>query len=185
MGSFTEKVDKDNRLGIYSHTNSKYNAMANFRYWLNTLRCVQIHDKQTLNEFKTYVRQANGVWKKQSDNYFDDRVEALIWAIFVLDTKVIEQFYEVMEKDGNGKPLKVMPFNFDPHQGSAPKLDQVYNRLSSGKKKDDVSARSPAFIGGSNRTTGNAEMDDLIADGWQPLNGNLRPTSGPMGGMVF
>ena len=69
MGTFTEKIDKENRLGVFAHTNSKFNSMSNFRYWMNVLRCVKIHDKLTLNEFKTYVRHANGVWKKQSDNY--------------------------------------------------------------------------------------------------------------------
>lgn len=183
MGQYTEKVDKENRLGVFAHVNSKYNSMANFRYWMNVLRCVTIHDKQTLNEFKTYVRQANGVWKKQTDNYLDDRVEALIWAIFVLDSKVIEQYYEVIEKDGNGKPLKVMPFNFDPHQGSIPKLDAVYNKISKGKKKEDILTRNPAYIGNGD-SSGNSEIDELAAEGWKPL-GTGQATTGYAGGMLF
>jgi len=183
MGQYTEKVDKENRLGVFAHSNSKYNSMANFRYWMNVLRCVTIHDKQTLSEFKTYVRQANGVWKKQSDNYLDDRVEALIWAMFVLDSKVIEQYYEVIEKDGNGKPLKVMPFNFDPHQGSIPKLDAVYNKISKGKKKEDILTRNPAYIGNGD-STGNSEIDELAAEGWKPL-GTGQATTGYAGGMLF
>jgi hypothetical protein len=183
MGQYTEKVDKENRLGVFAHVNSKYNSMVNFRYWMNVLRCVTIHDKQTLNEFKTYVRQANGVWKKQTDNYLDDRVEALIWAIFVLDSKVIEQYYEVIEKDGNGKPLKVMPFNFDPHQGSIPKLDAVYNKISKGKKKEDIQTRNPAFIS-SGDSSGNSEIDELAAEGWKPL-GTGQATTGYAGGMLF
>lgn len=181
MGTFTEKADKENRLGIFSHTNSKYNSMSNFRYWMNVLRCLQIHDKQTLQEFKTYIRQANGVWKKQSDKYLDDRVEALIWALFVLDTKVIDQYYEVIEKDGNGKPLRIRPFDFDPYQGSVPKLDQVYNKLSNGKQKEEILVRNPAVFGGG-RSTGNADMDELIADGWKPLNSNY--SSGPTYGFI-
>jgi hypothetical protein len=183
MGQYTEKVDKENRLGVFAHVNSKYNSMVNFRYWMNVLRCVTIHDKQTLNEFKTYVRQANGVWKKQTDNYLDDRVEALIWAIFVLDSKVIEQYYEVIEKDGNGKPLKVMPFNFDPVQSSVPKLDTVYNKLSKGKRKDEIQTRNPAFIGNGD-SSGNSEIDELAAEGWKPL-GTGQVTTGYAGGMLF
>ncbi len=184
MGTFTEKVDKENRLGVYSHTNSKYNSMANFRYWMNVLRCVQIHDKQTLSEFKTYVRQANGVWKKQSDKYLDDRVEALIWAIFVLDNKVIEQFYEVLEKDGNGRPLKVMPFNFDPNQVSVPKLDEVYNKISKGKPKQEISIRNPAYIADNRNGTGNSEMDELMGEGWKPLTPSGQG-NGYFSGMMF
>lgn len=183
MGTFTEKVDKENRLGVFAHTNSKFNSMSNFRYWMNVLRCVKIHDKLTLNEFKTYVRHANGIWKKQSDNYLDDRVEALIWAIFVLDTKVIEQYYEVIQRDGNGKPLKVMPFNFDPTQTNVPKLDQVYNKLSKGKVKEEIIPRNPSFLG-SNRSSGNSEMDDLMSEGWKPV-GNGQPTTGYAGGLMF
>jgi hypothetical protein len=183
MGQYTEKVDKENRLGVFAHVNSKYNSMVNFRYWMNVLRCVTIHDKQTLNEFKTYVRQANGVWKKQTDNYLDDRVEALIWAIFVLDSKVIEQYYEVIEKDGNGKPLKVMPFNFDPVQSSVPKLDTVYNKLSKGKRKDEIQTRNPSFIGNGD-SSGNSEIDELAAEGWKPL-GTGQVTTGYAGGMLF
>jgi hypothetical protein len=183
MGTFTEKVDKENRLGVFAHTNSKFNSMSNFRYWMNVLRCVKIHDKLTLNEFKTYVRHANGIWKKQSDNYLDDRVEALIWAIFVLDTKVIEQYYEVIQRDGNGKPLKVMPFNFDPTQTNVPKLDQVYNKLSKGKVKEEIIPRNPSFLGG-NRSSGNSEMDDLMSEGWKPV-GNGQPTTGYAGGLMF
>jgi len=169
MGTFTEKVDKEGRLGVFAHTNSKFNSMSNFRYWMNVLRCVKVHDKQTLNEFKTYVRHANGIWKKQTDNYLDDRVEALIWAIFALDSKVVEQYYEVMERDGNGKPLKIIPINFDPYQGSMPKLNEVYNRLSNGKIKEEIVARNPFHIGNPN-TSGNADVDELMAEGWRPLN---------------
>ena len=174
MGTFTEKIEKDNRLGVYSHTNSKFNSMSNFRYWMNVLRCVKLYDKQTLQEFKTYIRHANGVWKKQSDKYFDDRVDALIWAIFALDSKVVEQFYEVVEKDGNGKPLKVMPFGFDPSGDiSLPKLEQIYNKLNNKKNKNEIYNRTPAFIGSRNGNgTGNSEIDELMADGWKPLRGS-------------
>jgi hypothetical protein len=174
MGTFTEKIEKDNRLGVYSHTNSKFNAMSNFRYWMNVLRCVKLYDKHTLQEFKTYIRHPNGVWKKQSDKYLDDRVDALIWAIFALDSKVVEQFYEVVEKDGNGKPLKVMPFGFDPAGDiSLPKLEQIYNKLNNKKNKNEVSNRTPAFIGSRNGNgTGNSEIDELMADGWKPLRGS-------------
>lgn len=167
MGTFTEKVDKEVRLGIYAHTNSKFNCMSNFRYWMNVLRCVKIHDKQTLQEFKTYVRQANGVWKKQSDKYLDDRVEAFIWGIFVLDPKVVEQYYEVIELDGNGKPLKIRPHNFDPYESSIPKLDSVYNRVSSGKIKEEIMPRTPSFIPAKQGS--NSDIEDLMADGWTPM----------------
>lgn len=171
MGTFTDKVDKDNRLGIYSHTNSKFNGMSNLRYWMSTLRTLKISDKRTIDEFKTYVRQPNGVWKKQSDRYLDDRVEALIWSLFVLDTKVIEQFYEVVEKDGNGKPLKVLPLNWDPFEvaeSRVPKQEELYNRFGKTKQEAQNSIRNPAFIG--NKDRGTSDIDELIGQGWKPVN---------------
>jgi hypothetical protein len=183
MGTFTEKADKDNRMGVYSHTNSKFNAMANLRYWMTVLRCLKIYDKDTINEFKTYVKQANGVWKKQSDRYLDDRVESLIWALFALDPKVIEQFYEVIEKDGNGKPLKIQPLDWDPYSTGVtdlPNQQDLYMRYVKGKGQD-TSVRNPSIIPGKQGSSN--EIDDLFEQGWKPVNFN--PSSGRMGGGLF
>ena len=182
MGTFTEKVDKDTRLGIYSHTNSKFNGMSNLRYWMTTLKSIKIYDKETIQEFKTYVRQANGVWKKQSDRYLDDRVEALIWALFVLEPKIIEQFYEVLEKDGNGKPLKVLPLNWDPYEvleTKIPSQEDLYKRFNK-KEQAEIQSRNPIFF---NEAGEKGELGDLISQGWKPVNFNS--ASGRMNGLLF
>ena len=182
MGTFTEKVDKDTRLGIYSHTNSKFNGMSNLRYWMSTLKSIKIYDKETIQEFKTYVRQANGVWKKQSDRYLDDRVEALIWALFVLEPKIIEQFYEVLEKDGNGKPLKVLPLNWDPYEvleTKIPSQEDLYKRFNK-KEQAEIQSRNPIFF---NEAGEKGELGDLISQGWKPVNFNS--ASGRMNGLLF
>ena len=182
MGTFTEKVDKDTRLGIYSHTNSKFNGMSNLRYWMTTLKSIKIYDKETIQEFKTYVRQANGVWKKQSDRYLDDRVEALIWALFVLEPKIIEQFYEVLEKDGNGKPLKVLPLNWDPYEvleTKIPSQEDLYKRFNK-KEQAEIQSRNPIFF---NEAGEKGELGDLISQGWKPVNFNA--ASGRMNGLLF
>jgi len=167
MGSYTEKAEKDNRMGVYSHTNSKFNSMSNFRYWMNVLRCLKINDKQTVEEFKTYIRQDNGVWKKQDERYLDDRVEALIWAIFILDTKVIEQFFEVSQKDNNGKPLKIVPSNWDPFIVSMPKPSELYNKFNRDKERVDLPP-NPMFIPTQENET--EDLDELRALGWQQPN---------------
>jgi hypothetical protein len=76
-----------------------------------------------------------------------------------------------------------MPFNFDPHQGSIPKLDAVYNKISKGKKKEDILTRNPAYIGNGD-SSGNSEIDELAAEGWKPL-GTGQATTGYAGGMLF
>ena len=177
MGSFTEKVEKDNRLGVYSHTNSKFNSMANFRYWMNVLRCVKLYDKTTIEEFKTYVRQANGVWKKQSDKYLDDRVEALIWAMFILDPKVVEQFYEVTQQDANGKPLKMIPNNWDPFIVSFPKPSEMYRKIGD-KRQEEIVPYNPVIMPGGSKESTTPDLDELYLDGWRV------PRNSPAAGML-
>jgi len=176
MGSYTEKVDHEHRLGVFAHTNSKYTSMANLRYWMNTLSCLKIYDKETVNEFKTYVRQANGVWKKQSDKYLDDRVEALIWALFVLDKKVTEQFYEVLQEDGNGKPLKIAPLNWDPFTMAMPatRLDRRYKQFNKNKDEENISVRNPVVMSNPNGNEIDG-LDELLMDGWKPVQGQNIP----------
>ena len=170
MGTFTEKVESDNRLGVYSHTNSKFNSMSNFRYWMNVLRVVKLYDKPTIEEFKTYIRQPNGVWKKQSDKYLDDRVEALIWAMFILEPKVVEQFYEVTQQDANGKPYKMVPNNWDPFVVSMPKPSEMYNKFNK-DKEPDITSRNPVIISqGPNNN--NPDMDELFEQGWRLPHGS-------------
>jgi hypothetical protein len=184
MGTFTEKAEKDNRLGIYSHTNSKFNAMSNFRYWMGNLRTLKLYDKKTIQEFKTFVRQANGVWKKQSDKYLDDRVDALIWALFILDTKVINQFHEVLESDGNGKPLKIQPQGWDPYEvkeTEIPKQQDLYNRFVKGKNNREIEVRNPTVIAGAEEQ---GELSELYSQGWKPLH-SYGPSTGYEPGMTF
>jgi len=183
MGTFTDKVDRDNRMGVYSHTNSKFNAMANLRYWMTTLRCLKLNDKETINEFKTYVKQANGVWKKQSDRYLDDRVESLIWSLFALDPKVIEQFYEVIERDGNGKPLKIQPLDWDPYRvedTGIPSQQDLYTRYVK-NKQPELSVRTPSILPG--KQGNGSEIDELFEQGWKPVN--FSAASGRLQGGMF
>jgi len=178
MGTFTEKIEKDNRLGVYAHTNSKFNSMSNFRYWMNVLRCLKIYDKPTIEEFKTYIRQDNGVWKKQSDKYLDDRVEALIWAMFILEPKVVEQFYEVTQQDANGKPLKMLPNNWDPFVVSFPKPSEMYRRPGSKDDNNNITPHTPVIFSNP-KSTGNSDLDDLFAQGWRLPHGS--PAAGMIG----
>ena len=129
---------------------------------------IKLNDKETINEFKTYIRHPNGIWKKQSDKYLDDRVEALIWAIFILDNKVAEQFYEIIQTDANGKVLKIMPSNWDPFIVSFPKPSEIYNKFNKDKNVDITLPPNPAFIMGSNEES--ADLDELHSLGWHKPN---------------
>jgi len=96
------------RLGIYSHTSLKYKAVTNMRYWVNTLKVVDIPDIMLIKELETFVKQSNNTWKKkQGDIYQDDRVMSLVWALFALEIEVTEKYFEIEQLDDQGKPLKI------------------------------------------------------------------------------
>ena len=78
----------------------------------------------------------------------------------------------MLERDGNGKPLKVIPLNWDPYETTDtqfPSQQELYNRYGKGKVPLD-SNRNPAFIVGGNKGSGIADMDDMLAHGWKPVS---------------
>jgi hypothetical protein len=159
MGKLNEKIN--NRIGIFSHTNSKFTGVSNMRYWMNTMRSLKIWDISTINEFETYVRHPNGTWKKRSgENIWDDRVESLMWALFILETTIAQKYYEVAQLDAQGKPKRLInPIYYVP-----PTAKQIPGMYNSHQQFDDA---PPAFfnVGGEHMD----EMFTLSMDGWRPL----------------
>lgn len=103
------------RLGIYSHTNAKYQGIMNMRYWVNSLKAVKVYDIGLIQELETFVRYPNGTWKaKQGDYIYDDRVMSLVWGLFVLENEIAEKYYDIQAFDDRGKPLKITPVNVEP-----------------------------------------------------------------------
>ncbi|MFA5754570.1 MAG: terminase family protein [Patescibacteria group bacterium] len=101
----------DIRPGVLSHSNTKFNGVMNMRYWLNACKVVKLYDIASVLELKTFVRYPNGTWKKkQGDNIFDDRVMALVWCLFLLNDNIAERYYDIVEEDDNGKPLKLAAY---------------------------------------------------------------------------
>ncbi len=146
----------DIRPGILSHTNTKLSGVMNMRYWLNACKVVNIYDLNTVQELKTFVRYPNGTWKKKpGDNIFDDAVLSLIWGLFLLVDDLAERYYDIVEEDDHGKPLKLAAYTIQ--QPGMFKLDPFFQQTPN--------APVPAFIGVS---PGN-EMDDLMNKGWLPL----------------
>ena len=146
----------DIRPGILSHTNTKFNGVMNMRYWINASRVVNIYDLATVQELKTFVRHPNGTWKKKpGDNIFDDRVMALVWALFLLNGDVAERYYDIIESDDHGKPLKLAAYVIN--QPGIFSLDPFFQQTPN--------APLPAFIG----VNPSNDLDDLVQSGWRPL----------------
>lgn len=101
--------NKENRLGIYNHTNTKYKGIVNFRYWSNSLNAVKYNDLDTLLELETFVKLPNFTFSKRKDTDRDDRVMSMIWALFILDPSLAEKYYIISDIDDQGRPIKITP----------------------------------------------------------------------------
>lgn len=101
----------ENRKGIHSHTNTRYNGITNFRYWCNSLKVVKFNDFETLLELYNFVRLPNYTYTKRSDGDLDDRVFGSIWALFLLMPNLITSCFSVAEFDDQGRPCKITSLN--------------------------------------------------------------------------
>jgi hypothetical protein len=105
--STQDRYNTTGGMGVKSHTNIKSDGIQNMRYWVNHLQTVMINDPTTISEFETFIRFPNGVFKKKSELYYDDRVMALVWALFVLETELCQQYFEIVERDMQDRPQQI------------------------------------------------------------------------------
>jgi hypothetical protein len=156
------------RKGIMSHTNSKYNAITNMRYYVGEKRSVQINDIDTIKEYENFKKRANGTWGCD-EAHTDDHIYSLMWALFLLDPKINKDFFVIEETDPQGKPLKMIP-NFDTY---IKPNDMIFpaKRFGLQMKKDQNDYGKyrflPTSISGGNP---NSDINDLAMQGWKPLN---------------
>jgi hypothetical protein len=106
---FSKHYKNDHRFGIHNHTNTKYKGITNFRYWINSLNAVRIYDIDTLLELQNFVRLPNFTFSKRSEKDLDDRVLALVWALFILEPNIAIKYFQIVETDDQGRPLKIKP----------------------------------------------------------------------------
>jgi Terminase large subunit, T4likevirus-type, N-terminal/Terminase RNaseH-like domain len=153
------------RSGIMSHTNSKYTAITNMRYWMNTLRALKIYDLNLVQEFDTFSRKPNGTWGAKSGHH-DDRIAALYWALFILETKVFMKYFNVTEFDNVGKPLNYI-------DSDRQNRSRVGKMMFGGASYGRLSSQPPPMI------LGNVSFSDpqikepssFISRGWQIVGG--------------
>ena len=158
---YSSNEQKRTRLGIFSHTNTKSKAVTNMRYWMNSLNVVNIYDIATVQEMETFVKHSNGMWKKKSGSFvYDDRVHAMLWALFVLETDIASRYFDIENYDDRGKPLKLLRYDYV--DSGDFKLD-LYNQ---GRDEDVM----PMYFGlnGDNEMDGIEEMEMGGWERWQP-----------------
>lgn len=158
-----DKMKYYDKLGVYSHTNSKYQGVTNMRYWFDELMCVHVPDIATIQEFEIFVRSVQGTWAHQpGEHNFDDRVMATTWGLFILDRKIAEEYLTVIAYDETGRPLKVE----DP--GSAFNeldFDQQMSKFSMFGRNVN-SPMSTYFGSAAQNSVQQEEIGDYLEQGW-------------------
>jgi hypothetical protein len=133
------------RQGVISSTNTKYNGIQNMRYWINKLRVVQINDIATIQEFETFIKQPNSTWSSKASKYNDDRVMSMVWALIVLHPDITQKYFEVIDLDSTGRPLKLVGMYDKSFLISQSKLNMP-DVVSDAKLKVDTSDSQMHFI---------------------------------------
>jgi hypothetical protein len=102
-----DRYNKTRNIGVLSHTNIRFDGIQNMRYWVNHLQAVAINDANTISEFETFVRFPNGKFRKKNDTFFDDRIMALVWALFILTPEICQEYFTIVDFDDQQRPLKI------------------------------------------------------------------------------
>ena len=146
--------------GMIAHTNTKYKGVLNMRYFMNEVRTVNINEEETLKELRNFVRYPNGTWKAKS-GFHDDRVMAILYALFILENEITERFFEIVELDDMGKPLVIEPMDFGIQYFEDPTSIYLDNEVV-GSNNNSL----PAIVWGMGDEQ-NADMDELQSFGFQ------------------
>lgn len=165
--SKSQQVD---RPGVIAHTNTKYKGVMNMKYWLSEVYAVIIHDNQTLEELKTFVRYPNGTWKAiKGTNVHDDRVMSLIWALMILEVSITEQYFEINELDKNSKPAVISRLDFGLRQFSNTLSLYGDEMLTSEYNAMPVYIDSETMDGSGVGSMYDHDLNDLNEQGWEIL----------------
>ena len=149
------------RLGVVAHTNTKYKGVVNMRYWLTQLKSISVYDASLVHELKNFVRYPNGTWKARDGNYHDDRVMSLIWALIVLESTVVDRYFEVAQYDDNERPLVLKELDYGVKEFVNPL--SMYSNIKTGEAIDAI----PVVFGQMDGQQ--SDISELEADGWSRL----------------
>jgi hypothetical protein len=156
----SKHYSNEGRYGIHNHTNTRYKGITNFRYWANSLRALKLNDLETTLELSTFVRLPNFTFSKRTDKDLDDRVLALVWALFLLDPSLVSKYFSVSELDDQGRPLKVKPLI---DNAELIKKSPIFQGKVSIYKKSAITSNPIAWVGRLDENN-NPDMDKDVAD---------------------
>lgn len=164
--SYGQKVALRNKaqIGMISHTNTKGKAVTNMRHFVNTLKCMQFRDLETVKELKHFVRGSQSNWCAEN-GYNDDLVMALVWGLMILEREITEQYFNILKTDDYGKPL--MLENLDFGVGRFIKEDSIYLDVDN---ELGINNSITAAVFGMGHDNTISDIAELQAQGWTILN---------------
>ena len=144
------------RIGILSHTNTKYRGITNMRYWINELKVFKFRDINTLKEFKSFIRYPNNTWgARPGSDSWDDRVMSLV---IILENEICSRYYDVIKLDDCDRPQVIKPLDYGIRGVVSP--FSVY----SNEKNTGMETVLPTLFDGE---TAEDEIEDLKRQGWK------------------
>jgi hypothetical protein len=143
------------------------------RYWVNFLRTVTINDIETIKELETFIRYPNGIYKKRNDKFFDDRVMAMVWALFILEPEICQQWFQIDEYDSQNKPLKIVSNGYFESSEQSYIIKDLNNNVPVFVEElpEEKTLYTPLITEEDyERLYDNSDLDDLIGAGWTSLS---------------
>jgi hypothetical protein len=166
----TGSYSNTRHLGILSHNNLRFAGVANMRYWVNFLQVVHINDVDTIKEFETFIRYPNGTYRKKNDLFYDDRIMSLVWALFILEPEICQQYFNIDENDEQNKPLKISDNGYYDLDKSLYKIKDLNNNNTTTLGIDEDIKHQPLISEKEfEKMFDTSDIDDLITQGWKPL----------------
>ena len=83
---------------------------------------------------------------------------ALIWALFIIADQIVEQYFEIVQRDDNNKPLRIKQLDYGVKYFMNP------TSIYSNQKTSLTEGHALPFLLGNHDN--NKDTDDLIDDGW-------------------
>jgi hypothetical protein len=159
-------------LGVHSHNNIRFSGITNMRYWVNFLQTVSINDIETIKELETFIRYPNGIYKKRNDNFFDDRVMAMVWALFILEPEICQQWFQIDEYDSQNKPLKLVSNGYFDSDAQSYIIKDLNNNAP--VFVDELPEEKTTYVPliteeDYEKMYDDSDLEDLMSSGWKTL----------------
>lgn len=159
----SKHYNNENRLGIHSHTNTRYKGLTNFRYWVDAIKAVRFNDLDTLIEIAEFVQLPNYTFRKKTEDDRDDRIFGMVWALFILEPNLARTYFNIGETDDQGRPLTIFPFS---DNSELIKNSPIFTGNVNVYKKEENFNNPLFFLPSSNQKDQTLEDNEKMLGSW-------------------